>query len=251
MTQHNRLIAFTVGVLFSGLATQTAFADTANPSLSFTTRTAGFLTPSNRRAPGPVDGASGHLVDRLCALASRSAGRNCPGILYGDLGFPSGPDDITAGLKHLRLNIIVRRMENIVVAGEGVGVPEDAWASFKITSSAADVALPGPADPPSNLPAPPPGPAWTEFFHTWYLFQGIILNGCVGVPASFDLTLDSSVYRLSDGAVFGSVHLVDEVDGHGYYNFKYTIRATDDLGNKSDFVFSGDADSYCTSKATL
>ena len=77
------------------------------------------------------------------------------------------------------------------------------------------------------------------------------INGCTGVPATFDLTLDSSVYRISTGVVFGSVHLVDEVEGWGYYNFEYTIRARDENGNVSDFIFSGDADSFCTGQAGL
>jgi hypothetical protein len=77
------------------------------------------------------------------------------------------------------------------------------------------------------------------------------VNGCVGTPAAFDLTLDSTVFRTSTSEVFGQVHLVDEVNGHGYYNFMYTIRAMDEEANVSDFVFSGDADAFCTHQASF
>jgi hypothetical protein len=96
------------------------------------------------------------------------------------------------------------------------------------------------------LPVPAAGDTWSDIPHANGLFQGIIVNGCLGPAATFDLTLDSSIYRISTGQTFGGVHLADTVEGHGFHNFKYTIRATDEAGNVSDFVFSGDADSYCT-----
>jgi hypothetical protein len=46
----------------------------------------------------------------------------------------------------------------------------------------------------------------------------------VGIPATFDLTLDSSIFRISTG---------------------------DEDGNVSNFVFSGDADSICTTQANF
>ena len=142
-----------------------------------------------------------------------------------------------------------------MVEGSGVdslGANQDPWATFKIVSAAANVSIPTPAAPAYALPVPLPGDdPWIDIPEPNALFQGIIWNGCVGIPATFDLTLDSSIYRISTGEVFGSVHLVDEVEGHGYYNFKYTIRATDEDGNVSDFVFSGDADSVCTTQANF
>jgi hypothetical protein len=173
--------------------------------------------------------------------------------LHGAGGW-QGPGGITAGLKHLRLNIILKEMQNVVVSGSGVdslGAFQEPWATFKIVSTAADDSIPAAADAPFGLPVPAPGDTWSDIPHANGLFQGIIENGCMGAPAAFDLTLDSSVFRPSTGVVFGDVHLVDGVDGHGYYNFKYTITAEDEDGNVSDFIFSGDADSFCTSQSTL
>jgi hypothetical protein len=49
----------------------------------------------------------------------------------------------------------------------------------------------------------------------------------------------------------GGVQPHDEVIGHGYYNFIYTIRAEDDEGNISDLTFSGDAHSICVSQLSV
>ena len=154
----------------------------------------------------------------------------------------------------MRLNIIIWEMQNVVVSGSGVdslGLFNEHWTTIKIGSSAADDSLPEPGDK-YDLALPYPGE--TAVFpstHSITLYRGIIENGCVGTPATFDLTLDSSVWRFGSGEVFGEVHLVDEVEGHGYYNFEYTIRATDEDGNVSDFIFRGDADSFCTSQLDL
>jgi hypothetical protein len=64
--------------------------------------------------------------------------------------------------------------------------------------------------------------------------------------------LDTEVHNLSlDNQASGEIHLVDAVQGHGYYNFKFTVHATDQAGNQSDFIFSGDADSFCTASADI
>ena len=143
-------------------------------------------------------------------------------------------------------------MQNVVVSGTGVdslGAFQEPWATFKIVSTAADHSIPQPADDPYGLPVPAPGTSFDEIPHANALFQGIIENGCLGTPATFDLTLDSSVFRISSRAVFGQVHLVDSVSGPGYYTFRYTVRASDEVGNVSDFVFSGDANAYRTAKS--
>jgi hypothetical protein len=98
---------------------------------------------------------------------------------------------------------------------------------------------------------PPPGQTWGPIPNANGLFQGVIENGCVGPAATFDLTLDSSVYRPSNSKIFGAVHLTDAVQGHGYYKFTYTIRATDESGHVSDFEFSGDANAYCSASSSL
>ncbi len=248
MNKWNNILVLAAAAVISGISAQAGAAGATNSSLAVTARPAGFLTPSNRRAPRNVEARYGDLVERLCARATAHTGVSCPaGLNHFD-----GPDVIGMYLPHLRLNIILREVHNIVVAGSGVdslGANQDPWATFKIVSAAANVSIPTPAAPDFVLPAPLPSPLPSDVPEPNTLFQGIIWNGCVGVPATFDLTLDSSIYRISTGEVFGSVHLVDEVEGHGYYNFKYTIRATDEDGNVSDFVFSGDADSICTTQA--
>src|SRR5262249_45826349 len=99
---------------------------------------------------------------------------------------------------------------------------------------------------------PVPGETWSQMNNAKGLFDVLILNGCAGAAATFDLHLQSSIYveggLEQDGrnGTIGAVHVDDSVTGPGYYNFKYTIRATDPYGNASDFTFSGDADSLCT-----
>jgi len=249
MNKWNNILVLTAAVL-SGISAQAGAAGATNASLTVTARPAGFVNPSDRRAPRNVEVRYGDLVGRLCARATGHTQMRCPtGLNHFD-----GPDVIGMYLPHLRLNIILREMRNVVVEGSGVdslGALQDPWATFKIVSAAANVSIPTPAAPRYTLPAPAPGDTWNDIPEPNVLFQGIIWNGCVGIPATFDLTLDSSIYRTSTGEVFGSVHLVDEVEGHGYYNFKYTMRATDEDGNVSDFVFSGDADSICTTQANF
>ena len=189
------------------------------------------------------------MLDSLCAIAGRSTRIPCPRPLSytpSRLGF-------TADLPHLRLTIIVREMQNIVVSGAGVdsaGFGQEPWVFWQIQSQAADVSIPDPSGetPYNALPAPPPGDTW-DVPHANGLYQGIIEHGCVGAPgATFDVTLDSWVARLTDNVSMGSVHLTDDVQGHGYYTFSYTLRATDDAGNVSDFVISGDANAFCVGK---
>jgi len=252
MNRSTKFICLAAGVLISSIpAHDVAARDT---STALTAKPVGFISKSDTRSPGIVESKSDGLVHILCARAMRDIKLACPPRVDGSA---SSIDDITtAGLRHLRLNIILREMSNIVVSGSGVdslGSFQEPWADFKITSTAADTSIPAPDEPAYGLPAPPPGDTWQlpAGDHALGLFQGIIENGCVGSPASFDLTLDSSVYRISTEENFGSVHLLDTVEGHGYYNFKYTIRATDEEGNISDFVISGDADSYCTAQDAL
>ena len=249
MKSLNNTVAL-AGVLLSVLAAQATFGAAANSPGTIAARPGGFLTESGRRAPSSVDDRAGGLVDKLCARATGRSPVRCPSGASG----AGASDEIAANLPHLRLNIILREMRNVVVSGSGVaslGLLQDPWATFKIESTTATVSIPTAADPPFGLPVPAPGETWSDIPHANALFQGIIENGCLGPPATFDLTLDSSIYRINTGETFGSVHLADSVQGHGYYNFKYTIRATDETGNVSDFVFSGDADSYCTSQSNF
>ncbi|MET0985139.1 MAG: hypothetical protein ABW034_07010 [Steroidobacteraceae bacterium] len=247
MSTHNRITTLAAGVLLCGLSSQVALAASPDLSAAFTTRPNGFLTKSERRMPSTVSSDSGGLVDNLCARSARDSAA-CPPSLKD--GAVDAAGELSAGLPHLRLDIVLKEMQNVVVSGTGVnslGVFQEPWATFKIESTSADSSIPGQADAPYGLPVPAAGDTWSDIPHANGLFQGVIENGCLG-PATFDLTLDSTIYRVSTSEVFGEVHLTDAVDGHGYYNFKYTIRATDESGNVSDFVFSGDANAYCSAQ---
>lgn len=216
--------------------------------------TKGFLSQVKEPALKYERTSSG-LTDRLCAVISRNNDVKCPGSLRGGVSgnHHGGPDEISAGLSHLRLNIILEEMQNIPVSGGGIdtlGVFQEHWATWKISSAAADQSIPGIMEQGFGLPAPGPGETWSVP-NANGLYQGIIDNGCLGTPATFDISLNSTVYRPSNSDHMGEVNLTDEVVGWGDYVFSYTIRAEDMDGNASDFIFSGIADAFCTSQANL
>jgi hypothetical protein len=242
MITRNPTVVIASGILLAALATLEKTADAAD---SMTTRPGGFLTESDRRAPGAVKSDWGGLVEKLCARAMDSPRRRCPVSVSG---VPGPSDKVSAGLPHLRLDILLEEVRNVLVSGAGVDDSLTPIATFTIVSDAADVSFPPSGGTSVQVLAPPPGDTWQ---YGGAIFMGIIANGCLGPPATFDLTLDSSIYKDSNEEVLGEVHLVDSVQGHGYYNVAYTIRATDEAGNVSDFIFSGDADSYCTGQLDL
>jgi hypothetical protein len=251
MTTRNRNFALLTGILLAAGAIPAESSHAAD-SLTVTSRPGGFITESERRVPSEVDSQGVGLGSALCARASRNSPRRCPSAVKGAPGFPSSK--ISAGLPHLRLNILLKEMKNVVVAGSGVdslGIFQEPWATWKISSAAADVSIPAPAESGFGLPLPPPGETFGEAPYANGLFQGIIHNGCLGAAASFDLKLDSTVIRSSTSEVLGQVHLEDAVNGPGFYTWAYVLRATDEAGNVSDFKFSGDADAYCTTDSEL
>lgn len=193
----------------------TAHAHAAGVSL--TTRSNGFLTPSTQLTPS------------------------------------TGGAKFSAGLPHLRLEIVLTEIENIAIAGIGVSGDGYPLASVKIASAAADASTPAPAAPALEFPTPTSDHIWrleqnaTVYASINPLYVGIIENGCLGAPAMFDLTLDGTI-AVSEGEVVGEVHLTDSVFGSGYYNMEYTVRAADSQGNVSDIVFRGHAASTCTAQ---
>jgi hypothetical protein len=250
MTTRNRNIALLASILAASAA-QVGSSHAAD-SYTVTTRPGGFIIESDRRAPSAFDSRGVGVGTALCARASRNSPRRCPSAVNGAPGFPSSK--ISAGLPHLRLNILLKEMKNVVVAGSGVdslGPFQEPWATWKISSAAADVSIPTLFEPGFGLPVPPPGETFGETPYADGLFQGIIHNGCLGAGAIFDLTLDSTIIRSSTGEVFGEVHLEDAVDRPGFYSWAYVLRAIDEAGNVSDFKFSGDADAYCTTQSEL
>jgi len=217
----------------------------------------GFLKPT--RSPRIVVGSEDPLFDRICESAKRFLRPlNCAPTLT-DRVMPRNflpPVIIAPGYPHLRLDIVLARMENKAVSGGGIAqdpndLNDDLYATWKIQSVAATSSIPGPGDEAFGLPVPNPGEVWSVP-HGNGLFQGIISNGC-SKSTVFDVDLVSEVIRVMtlSNTTLGAVHLQDETVGNGFYIFSYTIRATDANGNVSDFIISGDARAYCTDQASF
>lgn len=196
----------------------------------------------------------------LCAVAAPGSAANLS-ITSRSAGFltesvqlaPSGSSEtLSAGLPHLRLDITLAELENVVISGSGVISYAYPYASVKIMSNAADVSIPASAGPGREFPTPSSDHVWHLANNAVFsasvnpLFVGVIENGCLGAPANFDLSLDSAIFLQDDDSVLGDVHLTDSVFGPGHYNLEYTIRAADSNGNASDITFRGHAQSYCT-----
>jgi hypothetical protein len=191
-------------------------------------------------------------IERHCAAAVTQAGRvNCPPTLSAG-GRSSGAggqtSTILANLPHLRMDVVLRRMENKIVSGGGVknDFIDIIVASWSLSSNAATSIID--MTYPVRLPAPGPGESW-DILHVDHLFGGIIQNGCSNTT-EFDIALQSSIHDFND-ATFGDVSLSDETVGSGYYIFRYKIRATGPDGGVSDFFFSGDVPVTCVAEATF
>lgn len=207
---------------------------------------AGFLRPAPK--PNLFVTRFDPVSDRICrSLAALARVPVCPGTLTHRLGPVNfGPPEIVAGnLPHLKLDVILGSMENVLVSGAGVAIDQDdllqfLYASWLIQSDDADVQRPD-ADG-FGLPAPNPGQVWPAPPFASGLYQGIILNGCSNTTV-FDLALDSSIIK--DNDTLGSVQLSDTVVGNGFFVFAYSILASDAAGT-SNFSFRGDVRAYCT-----
>jgi hypothetical protein len=153
-------------------------------------------------------------------------------------------------LPNLRLDILLTRMEQIVISGEGFYSTgsHPLYANLDLESTSASLTDPNVY---GTLSLAPVGPGKVKEIPPYPIYSGIIENGCIGSPpAVFEMTLHSSVYKGSTPSpTLASVTLHDEATGNGYYQFNHTIRAEDDAGNVSDFVFSGSAEATCN--ATL
>lgn len=161
-------------------------------------------------------------------------------------------------LPHLRLDIILKQMENRVVSGQGISIDQTdptqfLYANWKIISAAATLQLPGADSEGYGFPAPNPGEIWPVGPYANGLFQGIIIDGCSPTTV-FDVQLTSSIVKNSGevgpGDTLAEVHLEDSVVGYGFYTFSYVIRAAEG-SNVSDFIFTGDARSYCIDNEDL
>ncbi len=197
----------------------------------------------------------------LCRLAKRASGTPCPFTVRAPAG-PVAADDFAANLPHLRLAVILGEMEHVVVAGDGITSEDlfnEPWTLWLFQSANADVSLPTYGGEPVGLPLPPPGQTFPSPPFANGLFQAIVHNGCVGSPATFDVSLHGGVYQPADVAAFppvedeelGSVDLYDEIQGWGSYVWKYTVRASDGAGNVSDFVIDGTGHAWCSGNGAI
>jgi hypothetical protein len=206
----------------------------------------------------PVNPAAAYLCKTVAALRRIAP---CPPVVNEPLllrGFLP-PLEVGAFLPHLRLNILLERMENKLVSGQGVAIDQSnpvqfLSATWKIQSNAATVQIPAPADDGFELPAPNPGEVWPVGEFANGLYQGIIINGCHPTTV-FDVKLVSAILKnpgvVGPGDMLGQVQLQDAVVGNGFYVFLYTIRATEPGVGVSDFIFSGDARAFCTNQTSL
>lgn len=221
----------------------------------------GFL--ERARQPRGLVGRNDPLFDHICKSAEAFLEPlNCPLTLTERVSVRNflPPPIIAADLPHLRLDIVLNRMEHQAVSDGGVtadpdpvNFSDDLYATWRIQSAGATAQFPDFTDPDQEdlgLPVPQnPGEVWDNLDHANLLYQGVIRNGC-STSTVFDVELVSAVIRLN-GMTLGEVQLQDEVVGSGFYVFSYTIRATDPNGGVSDFIFSGDARAYCTSTLAI
>ncbi len=140
-------------------------------------------------------------------------------------------------------------MENKAISGGGIK-QSDPFSKlvevFWTFGSTAATILP--QDYPIALPVPEPGQVWDNLDHANLLLAGVVQNGCSNSTV-IDVSMTSSV-GVVQGATFGEVELKDETVGHGFYTFRYKIRATGAEGEVSDFIFSGEAPVTCVGQAT-
>lgn len=250
------LLALVAGVILLGGASASqdrssvsgaSAAISAKPS-----EKAGFLTKADK--PQKFTPSRVPEIERQCTAAATSGSRaKCPSTLTSDGAAHGGAQPspvIAAGLPHLRMYVILRRLENKVISGGGVKTADQfnpTFAYWTLTSAAAtsteNMAYP------VGLPTPEPGNAWDNLDHANLLFAGIIQNGC-SKATKFDVSLESSIGDLQ-GATFGDVSLSDETIGYGYYTFQYKIRATGSDDGVSDFLFSGEVPVTCVGQASF
>lgn len=208
-----------------------------------------FLYPIRRpvRLTEPRD----PVFERICAEAESSLKfLSCPLKLTDQVTRKSflPPPVIAADLPHLRLAILIDRIEHQAVSGGGIGQDSadqfDDFAMFwDVESEAATEAHPDEfVFLPVNLNA---GEVWNPGVGQ-PIFSGTVANGCSSETV-IDVKLTSFVQRELIGNI-AEVQLQDMVVGNGSYVVSYTIRATEGTGAVSDFIFGGYANAYCTAQ---
>ncbi len=155
----------------------------------------------------------------------------------------------TTNSPHLRLDILLTRMEQKVVHGSGIFpvFPANLYGDINISSQSASITNPNAH---GFLSLASISTDLVNEIEPYPIYGAIIENGCIGTPeAEFNLTLVSRILHGMDS--IGALHLHDDVVGKGYYKFKFTVRADMGDGNVSDYIFSGDANSTCTGQLSF
>jgi len=183
------------------------------------------------------------LCDRVVGLRKFVP---CPPSLSGRVPARAflPPPVIAADLPHLRMDLVLKRIENKVISGLGVGNLEPPPPFYAATWQFSSIAATDQVQPLASLPVPDPGATSDLEPGTSVMYSGVIANGCSPLTL-FDVSGFTTIVTTDPDAEFGTLNLSDTVTGNGYYNFWYAVRATHAHG-ESDFVFSGDANVYCT-----
>ena len=206
----------------------------------------GFLVEKYRDQLRAAPHEEDSWLSRLCDYSTREASTACPDSLPAPSTF-ADLDTLTTGAPNLRLRIVLTSMQNTIVAGSGIDSPsfEEALITWKFESLDADESIPALTAEPFGLFAPLPGTTIEAASnHANGLYQGLIINGCIGTPATYALTLNSEAIR-ANGDPLGAYTGSDEVVGWGWNGLDYSVHATDPEGNSSDFRVRGVAYADC------
>ena len=204
MIKYKLLVAVIVGVMLiqeSAKAQEVRGEDFLIPLAVFPTLEPGLANP---------------IFDQLCGAGTIRRTPPCPLTLTTvptRRNF-SPPSSEGALLPHLRLDIILKQMENKVVSGQGVSIDQTdpiqlLYANWKIQSAAATLQLPGADSEGYGLPAPNPGEIWPVGPYANGLFQGIIIDGCSPTTV-FDVQLTSSIVKNSGEVGFTGFDIGDQ-----------------------------------------
>ncbi len=213
----------------------------------------GFLQPTS--TPGTFVGQANPAYDGLCRLVNGlRLLPPCPPTLSGLVPARNVPPSLGKAddLPHLRLDIVLKRIEQNVISGHGLQTVDPLLLWWNFASAAASNQLPDPASDDLSTVAPGPGEVFNYETSPLVMYSGIVANGC-GPSTVFDLQLDSRVHPIG-WYPLGDVQLSDTVIGNGFYVFSYTIPwafPTGPITNHADFIVSGEARAYCTAQSSL
>jgi hypothetical protein len=238
-----RLVAIAatgIGLVFT--SAMPARSQSVQPTLPATTSPTPFIAPIPWRFLMAPDDPR---IPRVCRQSTSTI--KCPSFLaYGGAaggGLPTIDPAFKADLPHARVTFLVHRVENEIVANEGVdlGIFDWPW-TWTGTGSAASVEF---TDGAYILPTP--GQVWVD--NTSYLFRlydALVFNACASF-SGFPIEHTSSIHR-SDGSVINDFHGVDNttLDELGFYNFQFSVRVEGDRGRVSNFRFSGTVSVTCS-----